>query len=91
MNNDHFIILPEIFSGSQFQLRAQGLGKTTLPISTQTYDFTKSKGYGQNLHYAYFRFSCKKVHKFHLGNAACTLEHNFYPEPYKMLDFKQIN
>ena len=46
MNDDHFIKLPELFSGSQFQSRAQILGETTLPISTQTYDFTKSKGYG---------------------------------------------
>ena len=49
MNNDHFIKLPELFSGSQFQSRAQILGETTLPISTQTYDFTKSKGYGIKL------------------------------------------
>ena len=49
MNNDHFIMLPELFSGSQFQSRAQGLGETTLPISTQTYDFTKSKGYDNSV------------------------------------------
>ena len=58
MNNDHFIMLPELFSGSQFQLRVQGLGETTLPISTQTYDFTKSKIYDEGQATEKCKFLC---------------------------------